>query len=183
MTDPTNSDLSTEIWPMPVEIPGAIAFDGDREHTAYDADAAHRFWLALVQINRVFEIFRAGYLGKVSPVHFFWGAMDLAVTRFSGREAPPHPGGAPNCGPHVMWEAYSREVSSAGGIRWASQWVNVTQALQGENVGLEQVEDGQWDVYFGVKRLGRLHERHMRIEDEFSRLRRCTRQTRGDEQS
>ena len=107
-------DLSTEIWPMPVEIPGAIAFDGDREHTAYDADAAHRFWLALVQINRVFEIFRAGYLGKVSPVHFFWGAMDLAVTRFSGREAPPHPGGAPNCGPHVMWEAYSREVSSAG---------------------------------------------------------------------
>lgn len=106
--------LSTEIWEMPVEIPGAIAFDEDREHVAYDPDAVHRFWLALVQIDRVFEIFRARFIGKVSPSHFFWGAADLAVTRFSGREAPKHPGGAPNCGPEVMWEAYSHEVSSAG---------------------------------------------------------------------
>jgi putative transposase len=73
-----------------------------------------------------------------------------------------------------------RKVSSAGGIRWARQWVNVTQALQGESVGLEQVEDGLWDVYFGVKRLGRLHERHMRIEDEFSRLKRCNRPSRQE---
>jgi hypothetical protein len=106
--------LSTDIWRMPVEIPDAIPFDTDDTHVAYDADQAHRFWLALVQMNRVFEVFRSRYLGKVSPVHFFWGALDLAVTRFSGRPAPKHPGGAPNCGPHVMWEAYSHEVSSAG---------------------------------------------------------------------
>lgn len=106
--------LSTRIWPMPVEIPGAIPLDSDEQHVAYDGDAVHRSWLALVQINRVFEVFRARYVGKVSPVHFFWGALDLAVTRFSGRPAPKHPGGAPNCGPHVMWEAYSHEVSSAG---------------------------------------------------------------------
>ena len=106
--------LSTEIWTMPVEIPDAIPFDTDEQHVAYDGDQAHRFWLALVQMNRVFEEFRSRYIGKVSPVHFFWGALDLAVTRFSGRTAPKHPGGAPNCGPHVMWEAYSHEVSSAG---------------------------------------------------------------------
>ncbi|GAA3718310.1 DUF5996 family protein [Gordonia hankookensis] len=106
--------LSTDIWSMPVEIPDAVPFDIDREHVAYDADAAHRFWQALVQMNRVFDVFRSRYTGKVSPTHFFWGACDLAVTRFSGRPAPKHPGGAPNCGPHVMWEAYSHEVSSAG---------------------------------------------------------------------
>jgi hypothetical protein len=107
-------ELSTDIWTMPVEIPDAIPFDTDKQHVAYDADQVHRFWLALVQMNRVFEEFRSRYIGKVSPVHFFWGALDLAVTRFSGRTAPKHPGGAPNCGPHVMWEAYSHEVSSAG---------------------------------------------------------------------
>ncbi|MEE3849738.1 DUF5996 family protein [Gordonia sp. LSe1-13] len=107
-------DLSTDIWTMPVEIPGAIPLDTDRDHSAYDPDAAQRFWLALVQINRVFDSFRSRYVGKVSPSHFFWGACDIAVTRFSGRPAPKHPGGAPNCGPHVMWEAYSHEVSSAG---------------------------------------------------------------------
>jgi Family of unknown function (DUF5996) len=106
--------LSTDIWTMPVEIPDAIPFDTDQQHVAYNGDQAHRFWLALVQMNRVFEQFRSRYIGKVSPVHFFWGALDLAVTRFSGRTAPKHPGGAPHCGPHVMWEAYSHEVSSAG---------------------------------------------------------------------
>jgi hypothetical protein len=106
--------LSTDIWTMPVEIPDAIPFDTDQQHVAYSGDQARRFWLALVQMNRVFEQFRSRYIGKVSPVHFFWGALDLAVTRFSGRTAPKHPGGAPNCGPHVMWEAYSHEVSSAG---------------------------------------------------------------------
>ena len=99
---------------MPVEIADAIPFDEDTTHTAYDPDHAHRFWLALVQMDRVFEVFRSRFVGKVSPVHLFWGALDLAVTRFSGRPAPPHPGGAPNCGPHVMHEAYSHEVSSAG---------------------------------------------------------------------
>jgi hypothetical protein len=106
--------LTTPIWPVPVEIPDAIAFDIDTEHSAYEPEQAVRFWRALVQMTRVFEVFRSRYVGKVSPVHLFWGALDLAVTRFSGRPAPPHPGGAPNCGPHVMLEAYSHEVSSAG---------------------------------------------------------------------
>jgi hypothetical protein len=107
-------EVGTTIWPMPVEIEGAVPFTTDRVHTAYDAGHARRFWLALVQIQAVFSIFRGRYLGKASPVHLFWGGLDLAVTRFSGRRAPPHPGGAPNCGPHVMLEAYSHEVSSAG---------------------------------------------------------------------
>jgi hypothetical protein len=106
--------VSTAIWTMPVEIPDAIPFEDDRVHASYDADAVHRFWLALVEMERVFKLFRRGFVGKASPVHFFWGALDLAYTRFSGRPAPPHPGGAPNCGPHVMVEAYSQEVSSCG---------------------------------------------------------------------
>ncbi len=106
--------LGTAIWPVPVEIEGAIPFPDDHVHTAYDADQAERFWLALVQMARVLRRFRGRFIGKSSPVHLFWGALDLAVTRFSGRSAPPHPGGAPNCGPHVMLEAYSHEVSSAG---------------------------------------------------------------------
>jgi hypothetical protein len=106
--------VATAIWPVPVEIPDAIPFTEDRVHTRYDPDAAQRFWLALVEMQRVFDVFRGRFVGKASPVHLFWGALDLAYTRFSGRTAPPHPGGAPNCGPHVMWEAYSHEVSSCG---------------------------------------------------------------------
>ncbi|MPY91893.1 MAG: hypothetical protein GEV08_02175 [Acidimicrobiia bacterium] len=106
--------LHTDIWPMPVEIPDAIPFDVDRAHDTYDRGQAVRFWQALVQMDRVLTEFRSRFLGKASPVHLFWGALDLAVTRFSGRAAPPHPGGAPNCGPHVMLEAYSHEVSSCG---------------------------------------------------------------------
>jgi hypothetical protein len=106
--------LATPIWPVPVEIAGAIPFPEDRTHAAYDADAVQRFWLALVQMTRVFTDFGTRFHGKASPVHVFWGALDLAATRFSGRTAPPHPGGAPNCGPHVMLEAYSHEVSSCG---------------------------------------------------------------------
>ena len=87
--------LATQVWTMPVEIPDAIPFDLDHDHTAYDAGQATRFWQALVQMDRVFEQFRTRFLGKVSPVHLFWGALDLAVTRFSGRRAPPHPGGRP----------------------------------------------------------------------------------------
>jgi hypothetical protein len=106
--------LETRVWSMPVEIPGAIAFTDDDQHTAYDPEQAQRFWLALTHILPVFERFRSGFVGKASPVHLFWGGLDLATTRFSGRTAPPHPGGAPNCGPHVMREAYSHEVSSCG---------------------------------------------------------------------
>lgn len=103
-----------EMWPVPVEIPDAIPFEDDRTHSSYDADAVHQFWLALVQMDRVMKVFRERFIGKSSPVHLFWGAIDMALTRFSGRTAPKHPGGAPNCGPHVMWEAYSHEVSSCG---------------------------------------------------------------------
>jgi hypothetical protein len=106
--------VPTQIWPVPVEIPGAIAFPDDRVHASYDPVAVHRFWRALVDMARVFTVFRGRFLGKASPVHLFWGALDLATTRFSGRTAPPHPGGVPNCGPHVMLEAYSHEVSSCG---------------------------------------------------------------------
>ena len=106
--------VATAIWPMPVEIPDAIPFPDDRTHASYDADAVHRFWRALVEIERVLKQFRSDFVGKASPIHLFWGALDLAYTRFSGRTAPLHPGGAPNCGPHVMWEAYSHEVSSCG---------------------------------------------------------------------
>ncbi len=106
--------VATEIWPVPVEIAGAVPFPEDRVHASYDRDAVQRFWHALVEMDRVFKVFRARFVGKSSPVHLFWGSLDVASTRFSGRTAPPHPGGAPNCGPHVMWEAYSHEVSSCG---------------------------------------------------------------------
>ncbi len=106
--------VGTTIWPMPVEIDGAVRFTEDQVHTTYDRGQAHRFWLLLVQVERVFNVFRSRFIGKVSPVHLFWGALDLAVTRFSGRTAPPYPGSAPNCGPQVMLEAYSHEVSSCG---------------------------------------------------------------------
>lgn len=107
-------NVPTEIWPVPVEIPGAIPFPDDQVHCSYDPAAVQRFWLGLVEIERVFKLFRASFVGKASPIHLFWGALDLAYTRFSGRTAPLHPGGAPNCGPHVMHEAYSHEVSSCG---------------------------------------------------------------------
>jgi hypothetical protein len=99
---------------MPNEIADAIAFDQDETHRAYDAEQANRFWRILVQAHRVFTQFRARFTGKCSPVHFFWGAPDLAVTRFSGRPAPPHPGGVPRLPDWVAREAYSQEVSSCG---------------------------------------------------------------------
>ena len=106
--------VAVTINAMPNEVPNPIRFSEDRVHNAYDADAAHRFWRALVQADRVFKLFRSGFLGKVSPVHFFWGSFDLAVTRFSGRKAPLHPGGVPGLPDAVAREAYSHEVSSAG---------------------------------------------------------------------
>jgi hypothetical protein len=106
--------VSVAINQMPNEVPNPIRFSEDRTHRSYDAAAAHRFWRALVRIDRVFKLFRSGFLGKTSPVHFFWGSFDLAVTRFSGRRAPPHPGGVPGLPDAVAREAYSHEVSSAG---------------------------------------------------------------------
>lgn len=107
-------DVDVKIWPMPVEIADATPFPEDREHRSYDAEAVNRFWRVLIQAERVLREFRGRFMGKASPVHFFWGSFDLAATRFSGAPAPPHPGGAPNVGDWVMREAYSREVSSAG---------------------------------------------------------------------
>jgi hypothetical protein len=103
-----------EIHGTPNEISDPIPFAKDTKHASYDADAVHRFWRTLVQIDRVFKCFRTGFLGKVSPVHLFWGSFDLAVTRFSGRVAPMHPGGIPGLPDVVTREAYSHEVSSAG---------------------------------------------------------------------
>ena len=107
-------DLDIRIYTTPSEVPDAIPFEKDTEHRHYDPVYATRFWRALIQVDRVFKQFRSGFIGKCSPVHFFWGSFDLAVTRFSGREAPPHPGGVPNFPDWVAREAYSHEVSSAG---------------------------------------------------------------------
>jgi hypothetical protein len=107
-------DLPVRIQARPNEVDPAIPFHADVEHASYDAGAVHRFWRALLQVDRVFNRFRARFIGKTSPSHFFWGSFDLAVTRFSGRPAPEHPGGYPNMPLDVMREAYSHEVSSAG---------------------------------------------------------------------
>lgn len=107
-------DLHVDINRMPNEIPDAIAFDRDTVHASYDRAAAERFWRALLQADRLCKVFRAGFVGKVSPVHFFWGSFDLAFTRFSGRKAPPHPGGIPNMPDWITREAYSHEEHSVG---------------------------------------------------------------------
>ena len=106
--------LPAKINLVPNEITDPIPFDKDEQHRAYDAEYANRFWRVLVQADRVFKEFRARFCGKCSPVHFFWGSFDLAVTRFSGRPAPPHPGGIPHLPDAVTREAYSQEVSSLG---------------------------------------------------------------------
>ena len=106
--------LPVSIDGRPNEVDPAVSFADDTRSDAYDAAAVQRFWRALVQTDRVFKVFRSRFSGKCSPVHFFWGSFDLAVTRFSGREAPPHPGGYPNIPLEVMREAYSHEVSSVG---------------------------------------------------------------------
>src|SRR5512138_964544 len=106
--------LPVSISTMPNELPDPIRFDEDDVHASYDPEYVNRYWRILVQAERIFEEFRARFIGKSSPVHYFWGSADLAVTRFSGREAPPHPGGVPNLPDRVTREAYSHEVSSAG---------------------------------------------------------------------
>ena len=106
--------ITVEIDQMPNEIADAIPFSQDRSHAAYNAEYANRFWRVLLRSQEVFAHFRTAFLGKASPVHFFWGSFDLAVTRFSGRRAPRHPGGIPHLPDAVVREAYSHEVSSAG---------------------------------------------------------------------
>jgi hypothetical protein len=114
MSGLTDLGLPVRIDELPCEIPGAVRFSQDQVHAAYDAEYAQRFWRVLLQADRVLKQFRTGFIGKCSPVHFFWGSFDLAVTRFSGRKAPPHPGGVPGLADAVVREAYSHEVSSAG---------------------------------------------------------------------
>ena len=106
--------IEVRINELPNEIPDAIRFSEDHAHASYDRDYAERNWRVLLQVNRVLHGFRTSFIGKCSPVHFFWGSFDLAVTRFSGRRAPLHPGGVPNLPDAVTQEAYSHEVSSAG---------------------------------------------------------------------
>jgi hypothetical protein len=103
----------TKIWTTPVEVENPVPFERDEKYRSYNSEHANRFWRTLVQANRVFQMFRAGFIGKSSPVHFFWGSFDLAVTRFSGRPAPEHPG-TPGVPDSITREAYSHEVSSAG---------------------------------------------------------------------
>lgn len=104
-----SAGIEVSIWRMPVEIPDPIPFDQDRVHASYDAERVKTFWCILRSVDAVFHQFRAGFIGKASPVHFFWGSFDLAVTRFSGRKAPPRPGADA-----ITREAYSHEVSSVG---------------------------------------------------------------------
>jgi len=106
--------LHVDIYRYPNEVPEPIRFDQDEAHRSYDPEYAQRFWRILVQVDRVFKEFRSRFIGKCSPVHFFWGAPDLAVTRFSGRTAPEHPGGIPHLPDRITREAYSHEVSSCG---------------------------------------------------------------------
>ena len=114
MDEMATLDLRVDIHTLPNEVVEPIRFDRDETHRAYDPDYANRFWRVLVQADRVFKSFRTRFIGKCSPVHFFWGAPDLAVTRFSGRRAPEHPGGVPHLPDWVTREAYSHEVSSCG---------------------------------------------------------------------
>lgn len=107
-------DVGVTIYTTPSEVPDPIPFEEDRVHESYDAEYAERFWRVLLQTDRLLKAFRARFLGKNSPVHFFWGSGDLAVTRFSGRRASPHPGGIPGLPDWITREAYSHEVSSAG---------------------------------------------------------------------
>ena len=107
-------DLQVQISTLPNEVENPTRFPEDRRHASYDPDYVNRFWRVLLQSDRLFKLFRTGFIGKCSPVHFFWGSFDLALTRFSGRTAPPHPGGVPHLPDSVAREAYSHEVSSCG---------------------------------------------------------------------
>ena len=106
--------IDVKIFPVPMEMADTLRFDEDRTHASYDPDAAHRCWQILVQADRVLKEFRGRFVGKSSPSHFWWGGFDLACTRFSGRPAPRHPGGIPNCPDYVTLEGYSHECNSPG---------------------------------------------------------------------
>ena len=144
-----NAGIEVKIWHMPVEVPNPIPFDEDRQHTAYDPASAERFWRVLQSVHAVFEEFRARFIGKVSPVHFFWGSFDLAVTRFSGRRAPERPGADA-----ITREAYSHEVSSVGwwpgsGNTDAAFYSYMAPAAEGFREAKVQPEQARWDNTLG----------------------------------
>src|SRR5436309_696063 len=147
--------LGVRIHTKPNEVDPAIPFPRDREHATYIAEHAHRFWRALVQADCVMKAFRARFIGKASPVHFFWGSFDLAVTRFSGRPAPPHPGGVPNLPDAIAREAYSHEVSSAGfwpgggAIDYPAFYSYAYPAREGFAVARVRPEAAFWSKDFG----------------------------------
>jgi hypothetical protein len=142
--------IAVKIWRMPVEVADPIPFDDDRVHAAYDAEKAATFWRILVSVNAVFEQFRAGFIGKVSPVHFFWGSFDLAVTRFSGRRAPERPGAD-----RVTREAYSHEVSSVGfwpgggAVPGAAFYSYAAPAPEGFGAAVVRPAAARWDAGLG----------------------------------
>jgi len=112
--------IKIHIWTVPVEIDDRLPFDKDHRPRVYDPEFAQRYWKALVQVNKVMKLFRSGFTGKASPVQFFWGSLDIAVTFFSGKPAPEHPG-APNIGRKVMVESYNSELASFG--FWAGKGI------------------------------------------------------------
>jgi Family of unknown function (DUF5996) len=140
--------IDAAISTVPNEVADAIPFDRDHVHDQYDSEAVHRFWLSLVDAHRVMSQFRAQFRGKASPVHFFWGAFDLAVTRFSGRPAPPHPGGIPHCPDWVMAEAYSDEVSSCGYWPGGATEGSFYSYAYPEPPGFRAASVGPADAYF-----------------------------------
>ena len=110
--------IDVRIWPRPVEVPDAIPFEVDVTHASYDPSHAHAVWRGIQEADRALKSFQTGFVGKASPVHFFWGGFDMAATRYSGRPAPRHPGGIPNCPDWVMAESYSSEEASMGWWPW-----------------------------------------------------------------
>jgi hypothetical protein len=147
--------IGVKIDGAPNEIVERIAFRNDRKHCAYDPEFVRRFWRALVSAHAVFTDFRTSFLGKVSPVHFFWGGFDLAVTRFSGRRAPLHPGGIPHLPDGVTREAYSHEVSSAGfwpggaGLDYAAFYSYAYPAPEGFSVAKVRPAEARFDASLG----------------------------------
>lgn len=144
--------LAVDIHRMPCEIPDAVAFTEDHAPRAYNPDAARAYWRAMLQVQRVFLLFRTRFIGKCSPIHLFWGSFDLAVTRFSGRDAPPHPGGVPRLPDAVAREAYSREVSSAGfwpGIDYPTFYSYAYPAPDGFNMAKVEPEAAMFDTGLG----------------------------------
>ena len=144
--------LAVDVHPMPCEIPDAIAFDEDHALRAYDPEAARAYWRAMLQAQRVFLLFRSCFIGKCSPIHLFWGSFDLAVTRFSGRDAPPHPGGMPHVPNAVAREAYCREVSSAGfwpGVDRPTFYSYAYPLPAGFNLAKVEPEAAGFDVQLG----------------------------------